>query len=472
MSERGHGAWSLAFRIAAWYVLSAFAVVLAVVGLSYASLAHNLLLEDREAIQSKVQTLRTLKREHPGDVTAILQEVVWEAPTEDPSIYVRLVAPDGRTLLETPQMARTVPPMVFTGISDAGPQRAATRAWSDGTRAFLAATALDLGLHDGVRLQVALDRSSEVALLARYRARLAWILPSALLACLLLGFLIARSGVRPLERMAASAERIDSQSLDVRLETGQLPAEVARLAHAFNGMLDRLAQAFTRQARFSSDLAHELRTPLANMRTAAEVALGRDRSPEAYQEVLAGSIEDLDRLARIVDAMLFLARAETSAVPLHLERLDLARELETIRAYYEAAATEAGVRLSVAVSEGAEARAERMLLQRAIGNLVANALAHTPAGGEVKLAARADDRMATVEVVDTGSGIPPEHLPHVFERFYRADVARSGGPATSVGLGLSIVQSIAGLHGGSVRMDSLAGAGTRVIFEWPQGPQS
>jgi two-component system heavy metal sensor histidine kinase CusS len=197
------------------------------------------------------------------------------------------------------------------------------------------------------------------------------------------------------------------------------------------------------------------------------VALHRPRSPEEYREVLVSALEEYARLSRLIDSLLFLARAESSAGRIARERLDVGRELTTVRDFYEATAAEAGIALRLEAAEGIVAELDRTLLQQAVGNLVANALAHTPSGGTVTLAAARHADAVQVEVADTGAGIAPEHLPHVFDRFYRAEAARTASATGRVGLGLALVKSIATLHGGTVTIASIRGQGTRVGLVLP-----
>jgi two-component system heavy metal sensor histidine kinase CusS len=266
--------------------------------------------------------------------------------------------------------------------------------------------------------------------------------------------------------MAATAGRIGSATLYERLDLRGLPSELSDLAATFNAMLDRLEESFQRLARFSADIAHELRTPVNNLRGEAEVALGKARSAEEYREVLGSGLEECGRLARLIDNLLFLARAESPETQIVREPADMRRELETVCAFYEATATEAGVDLTVQAQAGLVIDVDRGLFQRALGNLVANALAHSPRGGRVALRARRDGGAGVVEVEDTGCGIPAQHLPHVWDRFYRADPARSTA-AGRVGLGLALVKGIVALHRGTVAIDSEVGLGTRVRLILP-----
>jgi two-component system heavy metal sensor histidine kinase CusS len=315
-------------------------------------------------------------------------------------------------------------------------------------------------------VQVALDRRQEEDLLAGYRRNLCLVLGGALLACAAGGYRIARRGIRPVEQVTALARRVRPTALGERVTTAGLPAELLALAGTFNDMLDRLEESFGRLARFSSDIAHELRTPVNNLRGEVEVALGKARTPEEYSEVLGSCLEECGRLTRLIDSLLFLARAESPKTQVTREPVDVGRELEAVREFYEPAAAEAGVRLRVAAEGAGLARVDRALLQRAIGNLVENALRHTPSGGAVTLVAGPAAGGVRLEVADTGCGIAAEHLPHVLDRFYRADRARSAA-AGGVGLGLAIVKGIVEMHGGSVAVASEPGRGTRVTLLLP-----
>jgi two-component system heavy metal sensor histidine kinase CusS len=315
-------------------------------------------------------------------------------------------------------------------------------------------------------LQLALDRAYEREILADYRRNLWLVLGAALAACTVVGYVIARRGLRPVADMSAMARRIRSSNLGERLATGGLPRELLDLADTCNAMLARLEESFGRLAHFSAHIAHELRTPVNNLRGEVEVALGRPRSPQEYCEVLGSCLEECGRLGRLIDSLLFLARAENPKTQIERERVEMARELATVREFYEAAAADAGIQLEVGATDPAAVALSRPLLQRALGNLVENALAHTPSGGRITLSARRCEQVLSVEVADTGPGIPAEHVPHLFSRFYRVDGARSDRSG-GLGLGLAIVKSIAELHGGKVAIDSQVGAGTRVALRFP-----
>jgi two-component system heavy metal sensor histidine kinase CusS len=322
---------------------------------------------------------------------------------------------------------------------------------------------------DGI-VQVATDRTMEQEILAGYEERLWYALGAALVACAAAGYVIARRGLRPIREISATAANIRPTNLGERITLKGLPAELHRFAGAFNAMLDRLEEAFERLSRFSADIAHELRTPLNNLRGELDVALQKRRSPEEYAEAIGSSLEECARLGRIIDSLLFLARAEDPQTQIDRETFNIGDEIGNIREFFEPVAHESGVQIVSDVSAPMTASLNRPLFQRAIGNLMSNALAHTPSGGSVTLRARSEGANISMEVLDTGHGIAPDDLPHVFDRFYRADRSRtptSGG----VGLGLAIVKSIAELHQGSVDIESEIGKGTRVRLLFPQNGQ-
>jgi two-component system heavy metal sensor histidine kinase CusS len=273
---------------------------------------------------------------------------------------------------------------------------------------------------------------------------------------------VTRKGLRPITEMTDSLKRIGPKRLHERIPPEGWPRELRPLAVAFDEMLDRLEDSFTRLSQFSADLAHELRTPIANIRGEGEVALTRSRTPEEYREVIESSVGECERLSAIVDSLLFLARAE--AAEGHIDRtLFNGRDaVEKIAAFYEPIAEEHHTAITCA-GEG-DIHADPMLFGRAVSNLVENALRFTPAGETIQISISAGAEHSQVSVKDTGCGIAAEHLPRVFDRFYRADSSRS---VQGSGLGLALVKSIMDLHGGSVAVESEVDRGTVVILTFP-----
>jgi two-component system heavy metal sensor histidine kinase CusS len=459
----GSRSWSIAARLTLWYTASAFALVLAATGFLYWALSDNLEREDADYLGDQIRIVRALLEKHPGDLAVLKQEVEVESPARQHPLYLRILNESGKVLTETPGMSQHVAPGDFPPPieAEALPGRPTeVRAASGKPFEIIAARAA------GHVVQAALDASPEVQLLADIRTRMLLVLAATLVLSAFGGYRIARRGIRPLEEISETARRVRSSTLNERIATAGLPAELSSLAATMNEMLARLEEAFARLSRFSADIAHELRTPLNNLRGEAEVALGKARTPEEYRDVLGSCLEEYARLSRLIDSLLFLARAEAPATQIHKEPVDVGRELAAVREFYEAAAGEAGVRIEVRAPEGVEGALDRTLFQRAAGNLVENALAHTTSGGTITLSAARENGSVRVDVADTGRGIAPEHLPRVFDRLYRVDRSRSAATG-GAGLGLAIVKSIAELHGGTASIASEVGKGTRVTLLLP-----
>ena len=461
---------SIAWRMTIWYALSSFALIFVASGLLYWGLASSLYHEDLRDLADNLNNARLLL---PATATTVLQlpekRPSW-APPHQPEIYLRLLDGAGRAIVETPGLAAQLPLPTKADLAAAAANGGRRRdVTSPSGKPFLTLIEPVAGAgHAGPPqfLEVAMDRAHDEYLLARYRDRLWLVLGISLVLCSLTGFVIARGGMRPIERIARTAARIRSVTLHERIDMERLPAELAELAVTFNTMLDRIEESFRHVSQFSDDAAHELRTPITNLRGEIEVALSLPRSSEEYREVLTSCLEECERISRLIQTLLLLARSDTSGDALRRESVDVGAVTANLGAFYEAAAAEAGIELRVTGEPGLSAELDRTLFQQAIGNLVSNALAYTPRGGSVSVAARAAGERLTVIVSDTGCGIAPEHLPRVFERFYRADRARAGS-AHNLGLGLAVVESIVTRHGGRVEIESEVDRGTEVRMILP-----
>jgi two-component system heavy metal sensor histidine kinase CusS len=322
---------------------------------------------------------------------------------------------------------------------------------------------------DGWIYQLAYDQTASVNLFAQHRRNLLLAILPTVFVGLLGGYVLTWRGFRPLREMTRTVRGIAPGHLGERISVTALPAELRVVADAFNGVLDRLEVAFSRLDQFAADVAHELRTPVHNLRGGIEVALGQERTADDYRLALIAALNEADRLGRLVDRLLFLAQAEDPRQEVRREPTDVGEELSEIREFFAPVAAESGVAVRVVAREGPTFPLDRALFQRAVSNLVGNALAHTPTGGEVRLTAEEDPAGLRVTVADTGTGILPEDVPHLFDRFFRSRAARASG--RGVGLGLAIVRRVAELHGGGVTVESEPGRGTIVRMSFPRPPE-
>lgn len=300
-------------------------------------------------------------------------------------------------------------------------------------------------------------------MLAAYRLKLWLALGTGALLAFLLGWAVSQRGLRPVRTLAARAAAIDVQHLHLRLDSAQQVSELRQLSDALNQMLARLEDGFGRLSRFSEDLAHEMRTPLNNLMGQTQLALQKPRSIEDYEALLASSQEEYERLARMIDNMLFLARAEQPDAVLHRQPIALHDAAAQLGDYFEGMAEERGI---VLVNEAdGTLEADPSLLRRALANLLANALRYGSADSPVRIASQRHGGYLDIRVTNQGEPIAAEHLPRLFDRFYRCDPSRAQ-PGDSGGLGLAIVRSIMQLHGGAVQVESSA-AGTCFTLRFP-----
>ena len=309
---------------------------------------------------------------------------------------------------------------------------------------------------------VALDLSHHTHFLASVRnATWAGVAIAAFLAALV-GWFAAHRGLAPLRRVTATASALSAQQLGQRLNENDAPREVREHVEAFNGMLERLEAAFQRLADYSADIAHELRTPISNLMTQTQVALSRPRSNDEYQDILASNIEEYERIARMVSDMLFLAKAEQNALAQASAPIDLACEADALIDFYEALAEEHHIRIERHGS--AVVAGDRLMLRRALSNLLSNALRHTPDGGQITIAIdiAADGAALGLSVSNVGDPIAPDQLERIFDRFHRGSSLRERH-GEGAGLGLAITRLIVQAHGGEVVASSKAGTTTFTI---------
>jgi two-component system, OmpR family, sensor kinase len=300
----------------------------------------------------------------------------------------------------------------------------------------------------------------------RFLVIMAGVLPLGLVLAGSGGWLLAHRALKPVDRMTAAARRISAEHLGERVDETGTGDELDNLAKTLNEMLTRLDAAFAQIRRFSADASHELQTPLTILKGELEVALRSTRTPEEYQATLESGLEEVDRIAALVEGLLLLARAEAGMLKMDRQAVDLGQVLEEVYQRLKPLADSHGIELRLGPIEPLSIQGDGERLQRMVLNLVDNAIKYTGPQGRVTLTLQRDGNWASILVSDTGTGIPVGEQEHIFQAFYRTPEARSQAER-GTGLGLSIARSIAVAHGGTIRLDSAPGRGSTFDMRIP-----
>lgn len=422
-------------------------------------------------LRSEIASIRTLLFA-PNGLDILREAMLNETESEDPGhhcILVRVLDKKGTAVVECKNI-RGVPVTVFPqqGVCQLKRHRAANG------KTYLIRNA---SLHDplsqtyGLRLQIAIDLSEHERLAATYRTYLILFGFGGLLFAIPTSLLVVRHGLKPLNDLSDTIAQVTDDELGTRLNPANFPVEMQSLAGSFNTMMDTLESSFQRLSHYSGNLAHELRTPIGNLMLQTEIALSKERTPEAYRDVLASALEEYTQLSLTIDRLLFLARADSNNNDILLQRLEVEGEASEVIDYFSEEAAEAGIILEC--RGAAVIAADRTLFRRALSNLVSNAISHTPSGGVVSVTIRPrNDGSVEVDVSDTGCGIEAKHLPMLFDRFYRIDQEVEGELRVGTGLGLAIVKAIMTMHRGRVLAWSKLGKGTTITLRFTTRQQS
>jgi heavy metal sensor kinase len=295
------------------------------------------------------------------------------------------------------------------------------------------------------------------------------ILPVAVALAIGGGYVLMKRALRPVDEITRAAESITSRNLSERLPIPGTGDEIERLSATLNRMIERLERSFRQVAQFTADASHELRTPLTILRGELEVALRANELSPAAREVIESVLEETGRLSKTVENLMTLSRLDSGELKLERSRFDLAELCRETVEQMSLLAEDSAVQLECTGSEKIEVNADPLRVRQILINLIDNAIKYTPAGGRISISTARETDRAIIEVADTGQGIPAEALPHIFDRFYRVDQARSRELGGS-GLGLAITKSICELHGGRIHVESQVGQGTRVCVEIPLNP--
>jgi two-component system heavy metal sensor histidine kinase CusS len=454
---------SIAFQLILLFTLAAALLLACGLGIFYSIVVRHAFAEDNAVLADKMFALSADLRENGPEIFA--EEITARRAGQHTPYWIRILDSQGRAIAETPQMDRLIPTKIFPAGREPAEAIRARKDYRSAEKMF-SLVAFNEHLGDKVyTLQLAQDRSSDEQVGRNFALLFITVLFGGVVASALIAIIVTRRGLRPLREMTQSLGRIGPDQLKQRIGSTSWPRELQPLAIAFDQMLKRLDDSFTRLSQFSADLAHELRTPIANMLGEAQVALTRDRTADEYRETIESTVTECDRLSRIVNNLLFVARVDAAREPIARKRFDARAAVEKIAEFYQTVADDHHVTINC--SGDGQIYADPDLFERAVGNLLDNALRFTAEHGSIRVAVSKHNSDFEVTVSDNGSGIAAEHLPRVFDRFYRAESSRSSDGA---GLGLALVKSIVELHGGSAVISSNVGRGTTVkmIFPLPQ----
>ncbi|MGF1729710.1 heavy metal sensor histidine kinase [Photobacterium kasasachensis] len=426
---------SISSRLIISFFSASILVLFALSAATLYSLEHHFLKQDKYQIEQKFHTINTLQLQGDfitryGTLFELGETKLW-------------VIKEGEVIYQPQQLAL---PDIF--IHQRRPSSFEWQSDQNHYRAFR----FDVSDDPQTKLVLGVNIDHQLRFLDGFSTVLIW---STLLASMISGFLgwvIVRHGLWPLKKLKHHMEQTSTEQLNQRLEPSQFPAELQNLVIGFNDMLSRLESDFDRLSEFSSDIAHELRTPISNMMTQTQVTLAHPRTVEEYQENLISTTEELNRLAKNITDMLYLAKSEHNLLETSTNDIELYDLLESVVDYYELAGDEKA--LSIVLSGHAIIRGDKEMLKRAIGNLISNAVRHSYDNETIKVQISTDEASTAVSVINKGDTIDKNYLPYLFERFYRVDKSRTHRATAGAGLGLAISRSIARLHHGDISVSS------------------
>lgn len=442
------GRKSITFRLTLLFALVSTTVLL-LLGLLIGTLVEHHFEElDMELLGGKLELLRhTLEKVRSDPELEALPKQLEDMLTGHHGLAVVVLKPGDQLLYATEGVQ--FPPELLAG---AGERPLQPTRWDDtenhSYRGISVRMPTGIAGAAPATVAIATDLAHHEDFMQSFKVALWTVVGLAALLSGFLGGMAARRGLAPLRDISRSVADITANRLDRRLSADSIPVELAEVIQTLNAMLARLEASFRRLSDFSSDLAHELRTPVSNLLTQTQVTLSRARTLDEYQDVLGSNAEEFERLSRMIADMLFLAKADNNLIIPHREKVDLAAEVGSLFEFYEALVEEKGG--SLTFSGGGTVLGDRLMLRRAIGNLLSNAVRHMPEKGRITVCVDAAEGSSVVLTVkNTGPSIAPEHLPRLFDRFYRADASRQHF-GEGAGLGLAITRSIARAHGGDV----------------------
>ena len=456
------GTYSLTLRLALVFAVLAFAALAGLGAALYNQLEEQLTRRDDIQLVSRIDQLRTILNDSNTLELIKTKPALFQNMLGNREALLTIGAPGQPPLFVVNPSDLALPNVPAVPVDHVMALNDVQHLPSlNGVPFSAVAASIDSGDQGNLQVLIAKVMTERTAMLANYRLSVYGLASLAAIVLALVGCLLVYRGLLPLRQIARHAHGIGIANLGERLDRQGTPRELQPMIEAFNAMLDRLDRGVAQLSQVSTDMAHELRTPINNLLGETQVALQQNRSVDAYQQLLASNVEELERLARMLDNMLFLARTDPASALSQRQELDAGDEMQRIADYFEGLAADVGVTIEARGS--GVIWAEPMLLRRALANLCANAIKYGAADSTLQVEAIAEADGSYLRVRNQGPTIPAEHLSRLFERFYRVDPSRERS-AQSNGLGLSIVATIMQLHQGRYSVSSADGVTCFELF--------
>ncbi|MDQ9890209.1 heavy metal sensor histidine kinase [Acinetobacter pittii] len=435
---------AISFRIAIIFTLSTV-VILMIMGLVIHQLVmHHFETQDRTQLEGKIQLLHNLLEQNPSN-SEDLNLYLKDALVGHHDLIVQIERPTGQIIFSSAPAIINAQSLIKSKYNPWIEWKIENKTY----RGLIYNKASDQNNNiSSSQIIVGVDTSEHIHFLNEFRRQLLYIGVIGTICLMLLGWFAAWRGLRPVQKMAKVAEGISAQHLSERLEVDNTPTELKSLAIAFNDMLDRLETAVGKLSDFSSDLAHEMRTPINNLMTQTQVCLSRTRDITTYQEILFSNLEEFERLARMVSDMLFLAKAEHGLHRANLQQVNLVKEVSALFDFYDAIAAEKG--MSLKQTGQCYVEGDPSMLRRALNNLLSNAIKYGKSDSIIEINCQQNNDSTVLTIENESSPLSQEQLTRLFDRFYRTDASRQR-VEEGTGLGLAITKSILDVHGATIQ---------------------
>lgn len=472
---------SLAGKLAWLYGLTTFCILFLASSLLYWSVHDHLQKEHQSLLTSKINAIKNYFTSSVAFSEKLNQMIDVEHhhslmphssaihPATPHHVFVRISNEQGELLIQSPVLHSLPSDLNFPRLTSDEQQLVINKVTLKNKASYLLgstwATHNSNGHQYRFLIQAMLELAEDDLLLSEYQNTFIGVLLLGVIASAVTGFWVTRRGLKPLRNITEVIQKINAQQLNEQVSADQWPREIALLAQAFNQMLERLDRSFGQLSQFSADLAHELRTPINNLMGQSEVMLSRQRNSDEYRQTLESNLEEFGRLAKMIDELLFLAKAEDPKTIINRQHLNLEDEFQTLNDFYQNLASEYQVTLTFHANQ-ITLNADPRLLRRALSNLISNAFRYVTTNGIIIVSALQQKDTVVLEIRDNGAGIREENLPHLFDRFFRGDKSRHRESEGS-GLGLAIVKSIMTQHGGQIKVNSQLTQGSQFKLIFP-----